>query len=123
MDIAGAALLMCACVYVLKGIGFRGAAVVSTLFFVLLLLGTMGGIDALMSEALSLSVDAGVGETVECALKVIGLGYLFGICADVCRALSENEIAKGIELAGRVEIFLLIFPFVRDIFLLIAGLL
>ena len=44
-----------------------------------------------------------------------GLGYLFGISADICRELGESGIAKSLEVVGRVEIIAVAVPFWKKI--------
>jgi stage III sporulation protein AD len=57
----------------------------------------------------------GFSEGAGAAIKILGLGYLFGICADVCRELGENSIAKAVEVAGRAEILMVVIPFLEEI--------
>ena len=123
MQTVGAVILMLVCVYVLKSIGFRGASVVCAVFFVLIIGAEIKELSSSISPLLNMLSDGVASEAVMCALKVIGVGYIFGVVSDVCRSLSENEMAKSIEVVGRVEMFVLILPFVQNIFSLISGLL
>jgi stage III sporulation protein AD len=63
-----------------------------------------------MSDIVGIASGADLSEPVSVILKIIGLGYLFGISADICRELGEGGIAKALEVAGRVEIILLSVP-------------
>ena len=42
------------------------------------------------------------------AMKILGIGYLFGICSDVCRELGESTLAKVTEVVGRAESLMVI---------------
>ena len=65
-----------------------------------------------MTEGLlSLASDAGVGEVCTAAMKVMGAGYVFGICSDLCRELDAPIVASALSFGGRVEILLLIMPY------------
>ena len=47
----------------------------------------------------------------ECALKIVGAGYLFGICSDIAAELGEPLVSKGLLTVGRVEILLIAMPY------------
>ena len=58
----------------------------------------------------------GEGEKYTVAmLKMIGVGYAFGIASDVCRELGEGSLADAVCLFGRIEILVLSLPFVKMI--------
>jgi len=63
----------------------------------------------------SIGAGAGISESVSAAIKVLGIGYLFGICADLCRELGEAGIAKACEVVGRVEIIAVVIPYFEEI--------
>ena len=48
-------------------------------------------------------------------LKMVGVGYAFGVCSDVCRELGETSLSGVVALLGRVEILVLSVPFVKRI--------
>ena len=58
---------------------------------------------------------ASVSEPLSAAVKILGIGYLFGMCADVCRELGEGNVAKGVEVVGRVEIIAVVIPYFKEI--------
>ena len=97
----------------LKELGFRGATLV-------LLLGTvsvvgvavlsLGGIFSILP-----GVDGESGEYAEAMLKIVGVGYIFGICSDVCAELGEVSLGNAVCLFGRIEILTLAMPFVKRI--------
>ena len=58
---------------------------------------------------------AGVSEPLSAAVKILGIGYLFGMCADVCRELGEGGAAKAVETVGRVEIIAVVIPYFKEI--------
>lgn len=48
-------------------------------------------------------------------LKIIGVGYAFGVCSDVCAELGETSLSGAVVMFGRVEILMLSVPFVKMI--------
>ena len=97
----------------LKELGFRGATLV-------LLLGTvsvvgvavlsLGGIFSILP-----GVDGESGEYAEAMLKIVGVGYIFGVCSDVCSQLGEGSLSSAVTLCGRMEIIALSTPFIKRI--------
>ena len=92
----------------LREVGFRGSRLVTILGAV-----TVIGVAALSLEgALSLipTLD-GADEYAVAMLKMIGVGYAAGICADVFTELGEGSLASAVCLFGRVEIVIISLPF------------
>ena len=98
---------------VLKELGFKGSRLV-------VLLGTVSliGLGVIyVGEVVSLFPMLDVdGERYAAAmLKMVGVGYAFGICSDVCRELGETSLATVVSLIGRIEILMISIPFVKTI--------
>lgn len=98
---------------ILRELGFRGSRLVmllgtvSLIFSCVLCIGeviaTLPGID-------------GIDEEYAVAmLKIVGVGYAFGICSDVCRDLGQTSLAGAVCLFGRVEILVISLPFIKRI--------
>ena len=111
----GIALLFAIVAFVLRGFGWRGAPIFALICSVILLGEGIGELSALISSVELLGREVGIEESVKAALKVLGLGYLFGVCADACRDIGETGIAKGVEVVGRVEIIAVVMPYFSDI--------
>lgn len=114
VEFLGAAILICICAFLLKSLGARTAAVFSALCIVIIMIEGVGRVSGLLSS-LFLVIPTAHSDILSACLKVVGAGYLFGVTSDVCRTLSETEIAKAVETVGRVEIILLVLPFVKEI--------
>ncbi len=99
----------------LRSFGWRGAPVFASVALVMLLTEAAGVLESVLLSARNIGVGAGLSEPVSAALKVLGLGYLYGICADVCRDMSESGIAKAVEAVGRVEIVAVVMPYFEEI--------
>ena len=57
----------------------------------------------------------GAAESASAILKIIGIGYLFGVSSDVCRELGEGGIASALTLVGRLEIVAVALPFIAEL--------
>ena len=111
LKIVGAGILLAFVSYVLSELGFRGKRMLAVLGLLLLLSSVGEGIGRLVEPILGLCDMAGISESAVCALKTVGAGYLFGICADITTELGEPLVAKGLLVAGRVEMLLLVAPY------------
>ena len=98
---------------VLRELGFKGSRLV-------ILLGTVSILGAsvlYLGETVS-AISAITDKGNECAvamLKIVGVGYAFGICSDVCRDLGESGLSGAVCLFGRVEILMISLPFIKEI--------
>ena len=95
--------------FILRELGFKGSKL-------LLLLGTVSVIGASVigvGELVSLMPDISeeADEYVVTILKIVGVGYVFGICSELCTELGEAGVGRALSLAGRVEILLLVMPY------------
>lgn len=114
IDIIGGALLIGMSIFILREFGWRGAPVIAAVGAVIILgvlaepLGRIFGFVNGLGEHIQ-------SDMVSAILKITAVGYLFGISADVCRSLGELQIAKSVEVVGRVEIFVIVLPFFEEI--------
>ena len=84
-------------------------------------IGSLGGSGAGGSSQ-SGEILAATGKIIDGATRIVGLGYVFGICSDVCRELGEIGVANSILVVGRVEIFLATLPYLDTLLGLVRGL-
>ena len=116
LKITALGLLLALMGILLRSFGFRGAGAFAALGIAVLLsfaaremsdLGRLFGYSELFSgEAMTY---------VSAIMKIVGAGYVFGIGADICRELGEGGIANGVLVAGRVEIFAITLPYLKQI--------
>jgi stage III sporulation protein AD len=121
-EIVGSALLLGICAFLLKGFGFKGAPVFTAVAAVLLVSRAGDEFGYIFGSVKKIAEESGVGDALGAAIKVLGLGYLFGICADVCREIGEGGIAKSVEVVGRVEIIAVVIPYFEEIIKVGMGL-
>ena len=107
----------------LRECGFRGSAMLSAVTAVIALTVAISAASEILSFATELSVSAGVAEAGAVALKLFGIGYLFGFATDTCEALGERTLSSVVALCGRIESALLVIPYFRKILSLAISLL
>lgn len=115
--------LLCALVgMLLSEYGWRGKklfAVISVLLIISFITDSVVGV---VGEVREFAEYAGISEAAECALKVVGVGYIFGVCADICSELGESSISSALVSVGRIESFLLVLPYIKKIIDMGVGL-
>ena len=113
MRIIGYALITGFLGVVLQEVGFKGSKLV-------LLIGTVSIIGAAALSVGNLfsilpGLDGDNGEYAVAMLKIVGVGYVFGVCADICSELGANGLSGAVCLFGRAEIVTLTIPFIKKI--------
>ena len=116
MPRALACALICAilCV-ILDSMGFRSKGLFATLSALILFSMLGENLSQIFSGILQLSERTGITAAAKTALKAVGLGYIFGITADICDSLGERTIATALTLVGRLQIFLVAYPYFEKI--------
>ena len=111
----GLAILAALVAFLLRSLGWKGVPVFICVVFVGLfsfVIPYLEGIGELLkSNAALSSVEGAAGAVV----KVVGLGYITGITADICRELDSSLLSTAVILVGRVEIIAVVLPFFSDI--------
>lgn len=98
---------------ILKEVGFKGAKLFSAVGFIGLYVMLLDNFGSVFSEMTSLSPDGALADCVKEVMKVVGVGYVFGISSDICQDMGEGGIASALNAAGRVEIIALTLPFIK----------
>jgi stage III sporulation protein AD len=115
LQIGAVGLLMAVTAVLLKDLGWRGAAVFSAFSLVALLSLCTEGILKISGAVSDFASQSALSEAAAGVLKITGVGFLMGATADVCRELGEGGIARGVILAGRLEILCIALPFLQKI--------
>ena len=108
-------LLLAVTAVLLKDLGWRGAAVFSAFSLVTLLSLCADGLLSLSGALAALASHASLSAAAEGVLKIAGIGFLAGVTADVCRELGENGVARGVLIAGRIEMLCIALPYLEKI--------
>ncbi len=76
------------------------------------------GLDALRESGSVFKDIAALGALSDAAsdiLKIVGVGYVFGFCSDICTDVGEARIASALTLIGRLEIVGIALPYFKKI--------
>ena len=115
LDVLGAGMILGISAFILRSFGWKGTPVFAVVCSVILIGEASHILGNIFGSVSFLYSDTRICDGISAALKVLGLGYLFGISADICRELGESGIAKSLEVVGRVEIIAVAVPFWKKI--------
>ncbi len=120
LRVAGIALICALCLMALNKLWAGGAVLVRVggtvmIFGIIALM--LGGIIGELRDAFSVLPlnSSAFGTAFALMLKALGIALVSKFCADICRDMGENALAGGVESAGRVAIFTLALPVLREI--------
>lgn len=109
--ICGVALLCVLLSVILDKMGFRSGGLFGVLCSLLVLSSLADSFIEMSSPLLSLADSVGISEAAAASLRAIGLGYVFGFTSDICQSLGESTLARAVVIVGRIEIFLVAYPY------------
>lgn len=109
------AVLMAVVGVLLSAVGWKYKGVYSVLCIIILLSGLGEGLSALFSRIFGLTDAAGVSDVAACALKIVGVGYVFGISSEIATELGEGGIARGLTVISKCEMMLITLPYLSEI--------
>ena len=115
LEITLGALTTALLAVLLHTLGYSGVRLLSVVGVTSVYLFTVGRLGVIFKELLGLSLSDDVTEIIDTAVRIVGFGYLFGMVADMLRSLGQTELASGLEVAGRVEIFAISLPYLGEI--------
>lgn len=101
--------------FMLRSMGYEGARLISVVGTVSLLCAVVLGVGRLMDSLPGELLSGKVAAVAEVSLRIMGVGYVFGIVADICRELGEVGLANAAEGLGRVEILMLSVPYITEV--------
>ena len=121
LEVAFGALAVALLGVLLHTVGYSGARLLSLLGVASVYIFTVGRLESIFSALVGAVPRGETLEVVEAAIAMVGFGYLFGMVADMLRTLGQAELASGLEVAGRVEIFALSLPYLSEILDMALG--
>ena len=106
----GVVLIIAILTTVLSELGFRGTRLISALGVLATVVITLYLFDDVIDALGGIIELGGIEDIANTAIKIIGIGYVYGVASDICLDLGERGIALTVLGAGRVEILLLALP-------------
>ncbi len=113
--IFGLAIVGAAMSLIIKTFGWRGAPLVTVASVLSLMLLFSSHFESIFMIFDTVSEIDNMKKATEYSLKILGIGYLAGLSADICRELGEPSIASVVLLIGRLEILVVISPMILEI--------
>ena len=111
-----AACVLVGCIgYILRGAGARGAAAVSLAGGILVLAAATQKYKEPIAALLKMAERAELSAEFSVILRILFVGLLGSVAADMCRDLGEGSIAERLEFFARAEILLLALPFLLEV--------
>ncbi len=98
----------------LREFGFKGARLVSVLAGVVVIGTCSIGLESLF-DSLSFLTDGVDKEYVSDILKIVGIGYVCGVCSDICLDFGEASLASSITAVSRIEMLIISAPYIMKI--------
>ena len=99
----------------LGSLGFKSKGLFITLAALLMLGVLQNDLSNIFGEIISFSESAGITDATKTALRVVGLGYVFGFTSEICLSLGEPLIASVVTAAGRVQLLVVVYPYILDV--------
>ena len=115
IKIFGLAFLFAASSFILKAFGWRGAPLVAIGSVIMLIFLFFERFSTVIEIFEVIKEVNGAGESVECILKILGVGYVSGISSDICKELGEASIASAVSLIARIECIAIVSPMIIEI--------
>lgn len=115
-EICALAVLAAALAWLLRATGAKGAAAVPLTGGLALAFFALYRYREPVAAILEMAEKAGVRASVDAVLRMLAVGCLSTVAADVCRDMGEATLAARVELCGRAEILLLCLPFLLELF-------
>lgn len=115
IQICGAAVTAALCTVILKKFSHSSGVALSAFAIVLVVVLVMKRYEAAFGKIREITDGIGFKGCQDLMLKSLGIGITVKISTDICRSLGEEGIAGGIELAGKLEILFLCFPFILEL--------
>ncbi len=95
----------------LSELGFKSKRLFTVLCLVVIYCALSEQVMRLISPLSEITEAAQLSEAAGCAVKAVGVGYVFGFASESCTELGEVRLASAIALAGRIEAFVLVLPY------------
>lgn len=118
----GIALTALVLYVLLDAMGYRGARLLTLTATVMIYALAVSLIPELLSSIELISERTGIGETVRCAMRIIGIGYISGICYDASLDMGARGLASAVMTIGRIQMLLIVAPYVSEVIGLAAEL-
>lgn len=107
--------------FMLRSLGWSGAKIFSAIGAASIIMMGVTVMGTLTERLGWVFAQKGLGGVMESVLKIVGVGYVFGICSDMCSELGEGGVASALTVVGRGSILLAVMPTLFEIIEVVGG--
>ena len=100
--------------YLLSEMGSRLSKPIGVVCIVVGLISAVSGFSEIGEEMRALIDGAGLSDVGLDVMKILGTGYVFGVCSDTLDGLSATAPARAVDTVCRVEIMLITLPYIKE---------
>ncbi len=109
------ALIAAFCAVMLKELGFRSAGVFGAVCGAVMLSLSADVLSAGAAQIKEIAALSDIADIASDILKIVGIGYIFGFCSDICTDLGEGTTASALTVLGRLEVVGIALPYFKKI--------
>lgn len=122
ITVIGVAIVGLVLIHTIKAFRPDMAVILSLAISIYILFLVLGRVSAVIETIAGIAGKAGVSNLyLNTIIKVIGVSYITGFTADLCRDSGEGALATKVELAGKAIIITMAVPIMLAIMDTIAG--
>lgn len=99
----------------LDSFGFKGKGLFVLLCAMIMFISLSESIGESFFGILSVADTAGISDAASSILRAVGLGYIFGFTSEICLSVGEATISSAVQTAGKIQIFLVAYPYFEKI--------
>lgn len=110
LQISGLALSAVALAVLLRQYRAEYALALGLVVSAVILMALMPVLKETMELLIDIASKSGVSQTLSIIVKSLGIAFVAGIAADICRDAGESAMAAKVELAGKVAILSMAMP-------------
>lgn len=90
---------------------------------ILILLLALGSLTQAFSEIMQIMSSSGISNTtLKMLLKIVGIGFMCEVAANICCDVGAVGLAEYVLLGGRIAIIVICFPVVKNLISIVSGL-
>ena len=115
LKLCGVAIVLALCYFFLVAMGAKSASVYLTLGVCFLFSLSSELLFPLVDELLSLPLTQTGSEVALTVSKALSIGLLVGMSADLCEGLGAQALSRALVMGGRILIFSLSLPYLKDL--------
>lgn len=108
--VVGCAILVLFTTVILRELGFKGVRLIALIASISVLAASISAIESVVGLLGGLGEFGAGKEYAVLVMKIVGVGYISGICSDMCIEFGEVTLSNSVIMFGKVEMLVLSVP-------------